>query len=186
MANRSKKKNNKGLIIGGICALVVVIIIIIVAVINANRLGDAYFQSDGSKYVLTMEYTPSEGDDNVTPLKSHNVYTYECDKITGVKVYYQYSDDAAAKKAYDYFSAETDSKDYKTIAIDGKYVVFEANESEYKDLTTKDVESQIKFIESIKNTNTNTTETTTEDTTTSDGTTTETTTQTTEQTTENK
>lgn len=157
-------KNKKGLIIG-ICAAVVVVVAIVVGIVFAVRngaggLNDAYFQSDGTKYVLTLESDEMSFDDEeYTPLKTHLVYTYSGDEITGLMGYYEYENDDAAKAAYNYL-LESQSDDYKSISLDGKYVVIEADESEYEDLTAEDVKQQIEFMEMMRNMNTDSSEST--------------------------
>lgn len=154
MAEKAKasKKSNKNLIIG-ICAAVAVVAIIIVAVVLATRggLNDDYFVSDGTKYVLTIESDDtSETSDESAPLKTHLVYTYEGDKITGMKSYYVYADANTAKAAYDAMK-EAGGEEAEGIELNGKYIIMTAEEDVYKDLTTSDVKQQIEFMEMLKN-----------------------------------
>ena len=150
-SNNSKKNKN---IIIGICAALVVIAIVVVAVILATRgtkLDDSYFVSDGTKYVLTMEYDDSSSSDDYTPAKMHMVYTYSDDEVTGLKFYYQYADEASAKAAYDYYKGLGNEDAYKEITLDGIYVIMTANESEYTDLTADEVKKQVEFMEMLQN-----------------------------------
>ena len=155
MATKSNKKtkDNKNLIIG-ICAAValIVVIIITVLVVNNQSLNDGYFVSDGSKYVFTLETDENdiqEGDE-VTPLKTHIVYTYEGDKVTSMKSYYVYADANAAKTAFDKMK-EAGGEEAQGIELNGKYIIITAEEDTYKDLTASDVKKQIEFMESLKN-----------------------------------
>ncbi|MBR3248977.1 hypothetical protein IKF89_03035 [Candidatus Saccharibacteria bacterium] len=159
MAN--KKKDNKNVIIGSICAVVVVVVIVIVAVVLAtsggNRLNDNYFQSDGQKYVLTIEtdQTSIEGtDEQYVPVKTHLVYTYSGDDITGLKLYYEYADENTAKKALEEMKAAAGNELGEAV-IEGKYVIATAPEEQYKDLKAADVKAQIDFMEQLKNMNSN-------------------------------
>lgn len=151
---KNTKKDNKNLIIG-ICAAVVVVVVIIVAivVVNANKgLNDAYFVSDNSKYVLTLDMGEvDESDDSYTPLKIHYVYTYSGDEITGLKYYYEYADTNTAKAASDYINGQQTDEQLTDIHADGKYVVATASEDLYKEYSASDIKSQIEFYESIKN-----------------------------------
>lgn len=156
MANKAKK-DNKNLIIG-ICAAVVVVVVIVIAVVLATRgtkLNDDYFVSDDTKYVLTVEtgdlYTDDDDSDEVVPVKTHLVYTYSGDEITGLKAYYEFADDAAAKTAYDQYVEADLSNEYASIELDGKYVILTANASEYEDLTADDVKQRIEFMEMLNN-----------------------------------
>ena len=166
-SSKSRKNNNNKNKMVGACAAVIVLVVIIVAVVigisNANRLGDSYFVSDDSKYVLTYDIDPStieEGSEGAqyAPLKIHAVYTYEGDKITGLKEYYEYKDSASAKSAFD--SLKSSSNDEKTeIAIEDKYVILTAPAEQYEGVSASTVKSQIEIIEKMKNEKNNSGET---------------------------
>lgn len=153
MANKANK-DNKNLIIG-ICAAVVVVIIIIVAVILATRnsggLDDSYFVSDNTKYVLTYdsEDMAIEDDEEYVPVKTHFVYTYNEDEVTGLKAYYVFANDKDAKAAFNYYN-ENMGDEFAEIELDGKYVILTANASEYEDMTPSDIKQQIEFMEMLK------------------------------------
>ena len=121
--------NKKGLIIG-ICAAVVVVVAIVVAIIlipKGENINDAYFVSDGNKYVLTVDGSSfadsGSASTAITPLKSHAVYTYSGDTITGLKAYYEFADAATAKNAYEETYKNMSIDGYKNIALNGKYIV---------------------------------------------------------------
>lgn len=153
MAEKAKK-DNKNLIIGICCAVAVVVVVIVAVVLatsGSSKLSDAYFVSDNTKYVLTMEGDDLDTEDEeYTIVKTHIVYNYSGDKITGMSTYAEYADEATAKKAYEiYKSADQDG--IKKLYVDGKYVVAEMEEDQYADLTVDSVKSQIEFMEMIKN-----------------------------------
>lgn len=158
MAEKSTK-NNKNLIIG-ICAAVVVIVVIIIAVVLATGggkggviggLNDSYFVSDDTKYVLTLDADDMYIEDtDYAPLKSHLVYTYSGDEVTGLKAYYEYADASAASAAYEFYQANNDGS-FKEVALDGKYLILTANEEEYEGLTASDVKQQIEFMQMLNN-----------------------------------
>lgn len=155
MAEKAKK-NNKNLIIG-ICAGVLVIAVVIVAVIFATKssLNDAYFVSDGSKYVLTVDRDMLETEDKEnSPIKTHIVYYYSGDAITGVTTYMEFDNDATAKAALDLYK-NADQTGVKSLKTDGKYLVVEMTEDQYKDLTASDVKQQVEFMEMLKKSGTN-------------------------------
>ena len=146
------KKENKSTIIGICIAVVAVIIIIIAAIISANgkqALGDSYFVSDGSKYVLTIESDSDE--DESAPVKTHVVYFYSGDEITGAKTYYEFANAETAQAAYD--SLKDSVNEINSLSVDGKYVIIVADESEYADITASEVKQQIEFMESLQNLN---------------------------------
>lgn len=165
MANKARKKSNKNLIIGCCIAAVVVIAAIITAVILINRsnsINDDYFVSDGSKYVITVDSEDLTLDDDETdyaPLKTHLVYTYSGDEITGLKSYYEYENAEAASKAFDKLKEEA-GDDIEEVVLNGKYVVATAKADQYEGMTASDVKQQIEFIEMLKNMNVDTDNTT--------------------------
>ena len=155
MAEKAKK-NNKNLIIG-ICTGVLIIAIIIVAVIFATKssLNDSYFVSDGSKYVLTVDRDMLETEDKEnSPIKTHIVYYYSGDAITGVTTYMEFDNDTTAKAALDLYK-NADQTGVKSLKTDGKYLVVEMTEDQYKDLTASDVKQQVEFMEMLKKSGTN-------------------------------
>ncbi len=159
MANKSKKTNakNKNLIIG-ICAAVAIVVVIIIAVViikNSSGISDSYFVSDGSKYVMTIDSSDLEIEEDseeaaFAPIKSHIVYTYSGDTITSLKTYYEYKDNDSAKAALDYMKEGMGEEDGQ-IEVNGKYIVITAPEEQYKDLTAADVKEQIDFMNSLQN-----------------------------------
>lgn len=162
MANQSKKPektkktNNKNLIICCCAAIVIIIVaIVVIVMVNNSGISDGYFVSDDTKYVLTIENdnVDDEDADQYTPLKTHLVYTYEGDTVTGLKSYYQYADATSAKAAYDAIK-ETITEEGDQIELNGKYVIVAAREDVYKDTTASDVKQQIEFMETLKNMNT--------------------------------
>jgi hypothetical protein len=152
MAKEAKKNNN---LIIGICAAVAIVIIVVVAVVLANKggnvtLDDSYFVSDNSKYVISYGSEDiAFGNPQYNPEKMHYVYTYSGDKITGLKVYYEYTDNAAAKEAVEYLKEEYEDTD--GIAVEDKYIVVTAPEEEYEDVTPEQLKEQIEILELLKN-----------------------------------
>jgi len=157
MANKKAKKDNKGAIIG-VCAAVVVLVVVIVAVVLAtggggSGISDSYFKSDDTKYVLnieTGEVTSEDENAQYIPVKTHYVYTYSGDDITGLKVYYEYADANSAKESLDFIKNEGGGA-FAEVVIDGKYVVATATEEQYTGMTASDAKQYIEFMESLQN-----------------------------------
>lgn len=154
------KKNNKGLIIGiccGVVAVVVAIVLIVLFVIKPGGLGgglsDDYFVSDDTKLVMTLDSEQASFDDGeYAPAKSHMVYYYSGDKITGMSVFYEYADEATAKLAYDHIDDEARAE-AKEIKMRGKYIEIVMKEDSYSDSTPEEIKQQIEFMEMLKNMN---------------------------------
>ncbi len=155
-ANKNRNNNKRNIIIGACAALVVIIIIVVIVICNNKKIDDSYFVSDGSKYVLTIDYSDVEvledEDEETppTPKKAHEVYTYSGDTITSLKYYYEYADENTAKKALDFFKEEgaTDN-----MAVEGKYVVITANEADYSNTTASEIKEAIEFYQESMNDN---------------------------------
>ncbi len=158
MANKKSNTNKMPIIIGA-CVAVVAVVAIVVGIIFAvrnsgNALGDGYFVSDGSKYVLTLENDEDDLNEDETdtpaPAKTHMVYYYSGDEITGFKQFYEFADSATAQKAYETYK-EIEDDTYESIELNGKYIVITGTPSSYEGLTTTDVKQQIEFIKSLEN-----------------------------------
>lgn len=150
-----KTKDNKKSLIVGLCVAAAVVLLIVVTVLlvmrNNPTIDDSYFVSDGSKYVLTLSETDvAMNDEEYNPVKTHLVYTYSGDEITGLKVYYEYADNDTAKLAADYIKQNYSEETKGEISVNGKYVVLTCTEEEYKDLTATDVKEQIELMELIE------------------------------------
>ena len=153
MADRAKK-NNKNLIIC-ICTAVVVIIAIIAIVLatggGGQHLSDDFFVTDDTKAVATLGPDDvSIADERFIPNKTHLVYFFSGDTVSGLKAYYEYDDEATAKAAYSFLNSdENDLKDFKSISQNGKYVILEANEEEYEGITKEQAIQQIEVFDSF-------------------------------------
>ena len=154
MAEKAKK-DNKNLIIG-ICAAIAVVLVVVVAVMlvskGSTQLGDSYFVTDDTKYVLNLDTNYVDEEEEYAPLKTHIVYFRSGDKITGMKSYYEYANDNDAKAAYDMLKSIEEYKN-ANLSTEGKYIVITASEEEYANLTPSEVEEQIEFMEMLQNMN---------------------------------
>lgn len=152
MADKKAKKDNKNLIIG-VCAALAVVVVIIVAIVLATRgtrLDDSFFVTDGTKYVATMEGDEmSFGDDDVSPVKTHVVYFYSDGKVTDMKSYYEFADEASAKKMYDAYK-EYEDEEIGSYELNGKYVVLTASASQYEGMTADDAKQQVEFMKMLE------------------------------------
>lgn len=159
MAEKAKntKNNSKNLIIG-ICVAVVVVVVVAVAAFFATRgtgqaINDSYFVSDGTKYVLTVEgaMLDTSEDDEYPPVKTHLVYTYSGDNITGMFTYLEFADEATAKAALNYYK-QADQSGVKSISTNGKYLVVEMTEDQYSDMKASEVKDYLDLMNSLQNT----------------------------------
>jgi len=149
--SKTKRRDNHFGIIGGCCVAVLAVILIVIAVIvNRPRpIDDSFFVSDGTKYVLSLDsddVEDAEGD--YSPIKTHLVYFYSDDDITGLKIYYEYADAEEASNAYGQFIEENDGE-YKEISRESKYIILVANEADYDEVKASDIKKQIEFMDMI-------------------------------------
>ena len=153
-----KTTNNKQGPIIAICIGVILVVAIIVAIVialNNNGISSTnYFESNDTQLVMTLDANEliTSGEE-FAPLRARIVYKYSGDKITDVTSYYEFENSNSAKAGLDYLIAQNEGN-YKDIYIDGNYVVIVSNESDYSDLTIKDVKDQIEFMEMLKNADT--------------------------------
>ena len=167
MAEKAKKKDNKNLIIG-ICAAVVAAVaavVVVVAVIFATRgtgtpanIDDKYFVSDDTKYVITMDGDElgSEDETGFKPVKTHIVYTYSGDTVTGMSTYIEFDSEDTAKKALESYKeayADVDSSDsgIASMSANGKYLVVVATEEQYADTTVSEIKQYMEMVEMMNN-----------------------------------
>lgn len=158
MADKAKKGKNKNLITSicaGIVVIAVVVAVVVVALMGGNGgINDDYFVSDDTKAVITFDGDQAsmifgEG----APNKVHIVYTFDGDKVTSYKSYYEYSDNNAASEAKNKLSEEVSGLEdtYSEIVVNGKYLVLSAPESEYAEMTAESAKQQIELLEAFKN-----------------------------------
>ena len=157
MVKAKTLNNKKKILIISICSAVLlaaIIAVVIIIINNSNKkLDDSYFVSDGSKYVLSVNYSDiieeTDDEDNpYIPSKFYEVYTYSGNDITGLKHYYEYEDEELAKNAFNVIREENPNED--GVSIDGRYIILVADESEYEGSTASDIKETIELYEEFK------------------------------------
>ena len=99
--------NRKHIIIGGILiGMLILAAVIVLIVLNNHGLGNSFFVSDGTKYVLNVAADEiSLQDESLRPVQAYNVYYYSGDDVTGVEIYYEYRTPAQATSAYEVYKS---------------------------------------------------------------------------------
>ena len=138
----TKKKLLQNRLFLGIASILVLIVFVISMIVINNRpkYNDEYFVSDDSKIVLAMTAEASE--DGKTPTTTYVVYYYSEDKITGIKQFYKFDEEAKAKEVFD----ELDVSGMDWIAeksLEGHFIIFNLASSQYENLTTQDVKNSV-------------------------------------------
>ena len=148
-----KKEDAKPAVGKIIClvAIVVSLLVIMVAIMANSFGGNNLFVSDGTKYVLNVSVEDEEdNDENMTAI--HTIYYYEGDKITGAETYYEFKTKEDAKAAYDSIVEllGEDSEKAESYSLSGKYIIIEAAEEDYADLTASEVKNYIELYEALQ------------------------------------
>ena len=105
----------------------------------------------GNKTNLTSEEIELYSDDTKVVFlfnKIRYVFYYSGDEITAYHTYVDYGDNATAKMAYSVIDREDET--IKNCYVDGRYVVFEWEESEYEGLTYSNLRTVYSYMEELK------------------------------------
>ena len=117
--------------------------VLILNIFRHPEINDEYFVSDDTKSVISMDVgdsTTASGD----LVKTFFVYTYDGDNVSGLKTYFEYTDEESAKKAYE---LRKDQPEFKGAVVEGKYIVVTADSDQFKGLTADDIRQQTEAIE---------------------------------------
>ncbi|MBQ6375421.1 hypothetical protein IJJ37_00590 [Candidatus Saccharibacteria bacterium] len=144
---KSVRVRERGKMLVGIATIVVMLIVVVVILAVVSRqepISEGYFRSDDTKLVLSLtpEVSAFELNEEYEPEVTRIVYFYDGNKVTGAKIYFEYADEEAARKAYDNTSME--GKTWATSRrLNGRYIVYSVKAEQYKDLTAEQVRENI-------------------------------------------
>lgn len=144
IANADTKTLQKILNVLGVitvCLLVAIIAVLAIQKLQPEPLDEDYFVSDDTKSVIGMSASGATSDP--THVQTFVVYTYEGDKVTGLKTYFEYTDEAAAAAAIE---ARKSQPEFENAELNGKYIVVTAKPESYEGLTASDVKQQEEAI----------------------------------------
>ena len=143
MAKKAKRKNqkNNNLMAWVFVALFLLIVVSIAVILTLNNGSDpntneAFFVSDGTKYVVASEMGGS-GEDGEA-ISAYDVYYYSGNAITDHKAYFEFIDEEAAKEALPDYQSLKDN-DIKSVEVNGRFIVFVAEPSQYEKITLDQV-----------------------------------------------
>ena len=154
MAEEAKAKNTNKLIaiIAG-AVLAVVAVVVAIVLINKNKgevLNADFFKTNDKKIVLSFDLSSSAGT-TTGPVakKMHQVFSVDGDKITGLKVYTEYENEAAAKEADARPEVEEAVKNGQALdhKVNGKYLVASMPESAYASATVEQLRATAETLE---------------------------------------
>lgn len=135
-----------------LCVGVIAIIVVMVAIMFGGQgVGIESFVSDSTKYVLNI---PAEENED-GGVATHAIYYYKDDAITGMKMYYEFTDADTAKKFYDTLmeslKSDEENEEKATYKLNGKYVIAIADKSAYEELKASDIKAYIDLYEKYSN-----------------------------------
>jgi uncharacterized membrane protein YvbJ len=160
-----RSKFNKRTILYGACfvASVVFIGVIIWAFatfLNKPALDENFFVSNDNKSTISLTPEQSDPNTNKSHVQTYIVYDFDGDNVSGLKTYFEYTDEEAAAIA---FEENKDQPEFKNSELDGKFIVVTAEEDQYKGLTASDVRQQEAALERLQKSQQTTETTTTEE-----------------------
>lgn len=123
-----------------ICTAIIVAIIVILYSATHQPPEESYFVSDDTK--TTISLSPSKGSTS-SSIKTHVVYTHENDKITSMKTYFEYPDEATAAANLENMKKQPE---FTNAELNGKYIVVTSDPKNYENLTVSDVRQQAAAI----------------------------------------
>ena len=158
MAEEAKNKNKLIAIIAG-AVLVVAAVVVAFILINKNKgevLDENFFKTGDNKVVLAFDLSNSTTTTTTGPVakKMYQVFSVSGDKITGLKVYTEYENEAAAKEADARPEVEEAVKNGQALdhKVNGKYLVASMPESMYAESTVEQLRASAEILEkSINN-----------------------------------
>ncbi len=118
--------------------IVVLLIVVTVVLVKMGNRGysDEYFVTDNTKIVLSSGYDSAYEDTAYRPPIMHRVYYYSGEKITGIKIFFEYMNEGIAKKAYEHITL--DKKEWaEDKTLSGKYIIFNMKKELYETMTTE-------------------------------------------------
>ena len=139
--SKAKSKKNNNLMMWVFVALFLLIVISIAVILTLNNGNNpnnnaAFFNSDGSKYVVAADVENFKGNEKV--VGAYDVYYYSGDTITDHKAYYEFIDAEAAEEALPQYETLIDN-DIESVNVDGKYIVIKATPAQYEKITLEQV-----------------------------------------------
>lgn len=149
MSEKQKKPfDYKTTIWVGLLLVALIVVVMMILKFNQNeKIDSSYFHDDDKKIVLTMDRDNATLDDSeFEPEITHVVYYYEGDKIVSARAFYEYDTEAEAEEANKNLELGefADSK-----KINGRFVVFDINNSQYQNLTVTELRKNIELLKQI-------------------------------------
>lgn len=130
--------------VGAILALAVVIALIVV-LNQPEKISQDFFVTDDTKVVMSIDGELSAMEEGeYEPEVTRWVYFHNGEKVTNVKVYYEYEDEEDAAEAFDNI---TMSEFVAGKVLNGKYIVLQMKDDELGDISLEDIREQVEAME---------------------------------------
>lgn len=136
------KLDVKGMVFGVLTFVALVIVVVAIVKLNGRAEEIPEFKTDETKIVMTMNAEMATFEESeYEPKLTHIVYFHDGEKITNVKVYYEYETEDEAREALDKITMDY----YSGKKLEGKYIVLQAKRDEYDGLTVEYMEEQYDY-----------------------------------------
>ncbi len=149
VTGRTKKGIDlKTWILVGLAAIAFVIVSVAIVMLNqVERFDSSYFHDGDGKIVLTMDKYYAELDSSeYEPDITHVVYYHDNNKVTNVRAFYEYKDEAEAKEAFDNLSLGEFAEGKK---LSGRFVAFAVKKQQYENMTVEELKHNIELLKQI-------------------------------------
>lgn len=132
----------------GLALVGLIIVVMLILQFNQNeKIDSSYFHDDDKKIVLSMDKEMSALDNSRWESDvTHMVYYHDGNKITSARAFYEYATEAEAEEAYKHLELGAYSTSKK---INGRFVVFDVNKSQYENMTVEDLEASRDLLKEI-------------------------------------
>ena len=133
-----------------VCGLIVIVAVGVLTWTLISRLNrgvseETTFASNDNQTTITIEPTDTGSNSNISHTRT--VYEYDGDNVVGMKTYFEYADNEAAKSAYESLK---DQPEFKGAEVVDKYIIVTADPSQFKGLTADDIRQQAEAIEQFQ------------------------------------
>ena len=143
--NKRNRKTRQALLwVFGALAILIVVAVLIVVLNWQEPISDDYFVSDDTKIVLSMDdemasFETGDYEPGITRI----VYYHDGEKITNVKIFYEYENEDLAREAYNNISVDYFATSKR---LNGKYIVMQAKTETFDGLTVEEMEDQVESM----------------------------------------
>lgn len=149
MVNKARtktiRKNNSKLLVWVFVVLFILIVLSVTLIIVLNNkeifgVDESSIVTNETQYVITHDIQDSgDENDDAVPIKIYDVYYHDGENVTGMKSYYKFKNEGAAKKAFSLEEMQEYRDNGYLAALSGQFIVLTADKSIYEGETLESV-----------------------------------------------